>query len=115
MADEGNKLSEFEELCQQLEAFKKNKKDEFLLLPIEKWMVERLGIKENPKKGGSKKSYFHPLLEKYSGDGNFTIHLIHGCKPKRPMIRKKDFILYFYPRLKKILDLLKQEDFCEEP
>jgi hypothetical protein len=108
MGDEGNKLSKFEELHQELEAFKKNKQDEFLLLPIEKWMVKRLGVARRPNKSGSMRRYYHALLEEKTGEGEFGIHVIHGKRAGRPKILRKNFLNFIYPVLKKIVKILEE-------
>lgn len=99
-----------EELLEQLEKFKQDRRNEYPLRPIEKWMIERLGVNRLRNTGGSAVRYEHPALAELKGDGIFTIHLARGGKHE--MIYRRNFKNFLYRPLLHIISYLRKEGIC---
>lgn len=100
------------ELIQKLGEFKSNKASEFKLAPIEKWMIEKLGVRRLPNPTGSMVRYQHPSIGRLRGSSIFGIHRQH--RGKREIVSRRDFRTYLCPRLEDIIQFMIQEGECEK-
>lgn len=107
-------MADIDELQIKLDAFKADRRAELEFGPIEKFMLEKLGVKkietgkqQDKRKGqGSKLFYYHPALKEWGQPGQFTVHRMHK---KRLMIYKRNFDRHLYPVLEKIIIALAKE------
>jgi len=107
-------LADIDELYNKLAAFKADGRAEVEFGPIEKFMIEELGVNKietgkapGKKRGqGSKLFYYHPALKEWGQPGQFTVHRVHK---KRLMIYKRNFDNHLYLVLKKIIIALAKE------
>lgn len=98
-------MADTKALRDKLEEFKRIKASEYDFRPIEKWMINELGVQPLPLKGGSHVFYEHRLLKKYAPfDGHFQVALKKG-----KTIYRRNFLEYTYKTLKKIIDCMELE------
>ena len=89
-------MADINELQKKLDAFKADRQNELVYGPIEKFMLEDLGVEKietgkqpGKKKGqGSKLFYSHSALLMWKMSPLFTVHRQHK---KRLMIYKRNF------------------------
>ena len=107
-------MADIDELQNKLAAFKADGRAEVEFGPIERFMIEELGVNKiktgkapGKKRGqGSKLFYYHPALKKWGQPGQFTVH---RTNKKRLMIYKRNLVKHLYPVLEKIIIALAKE------
>jgi hypothetical protein len=103
-------LTSCEELRSRLEEFRNDQRPEYPLRPIQRWMVEELGVARLRNTGGVAARFEHPAIEEIKGDGIFAIHLAHGRN--REFIYRKEFLNYLYRPLLHIICFMEREKLC---
>lgn len=78
-------------------------------------IAEVLGVKYHGLKGGSIASFQSNKLVGYEHyyDGFFTIHIAKGSKSNK-MVRKRDYIQFFYRAIRYVLDEIRRERGAHE-
>ncbi len=99
-----------EELLEQLEKFKQDRRSEYPLGPIEKWMISKLGVTRLRNTGGSAVRFEHPALKELKTDGIFVIHVAH--RGKREMVYRTEFKNFLYRPLLYIIGHLRKDGVC---
>lgn len=101
----------FEKLREELEEFRNWKQNIYNYDPIEKWMIESLGVEKLKQKAGSARKYRHSALHGFFEDGQFAVHLDHK---KRAQIKRINFRNILYKTLKQIIDCMELEAYGEK-
>jgi len=104
-------LSKFDKLRRELDEFKKNKKSIYDFNPIEKWMINSLGVKKLKQKSGSARKYQHDALGGYHENGRFVVHMKHKNKA---LIERMNFNNILYGILNQIIDSMELEENGEK-
>ena len=95
---------------EEIEALKNSRQNEIELNDLVR-IANKLGAQQIKSRGGSQVRFQCDLLKKYGNftGGMFGIHTIHGGKSKK-RVRKRDFVMYFYPVIRIIIDEIKLGD-----